>query len=73
MSTVESPVVAGERLKRLRLHAGYTQTELAQIAHLGLRSVQRYEADECAPQLTARRLIAQALGVHHTDIWPADA
>lgn len=53
----------GERLARLRLDKNLTQSELAQQAGVGLRTVQRLEAGAVATQLSGLLRVCRVLGV----------
>ena len=53
----------GERLARLRLDKNLTQSELAQQAGVGLRTVQRLESGAVATQLSGFLRVCRVLGV----------
>ncbi|SOD13928.1 helix-turn-helix domain-containing protein [Pedobacter xixiisoli] len=48
-------------IKQARLAKNYTQLELAELAHLSLRSVQRIESGEVCPRAFTLRSLATAL------------
>ena len=53
----------GARLARLRLDRDLTQSDLAQQAGVGLRTVQRLESGEVATQLSGFLRICRVLGL----------
>ena|SRR6266567_8390857 len=53
----------GERLARVRLEKNLTQSELAQQAGVGLRTVQRLETGAVATRLSSFLLICRVLGL----------
>jgi len=53
----------GARLARLRLDRNLTQSDLAEQAGLGLRTVQRLESGEVATQLSGFLRICRVLGL----------
>jgi transcriptional regulator with XRE-family HTH domain len=53
----------GARVARHRLEANLTQSELAQRAGVGLRTLQRLESGEVAAQLSVFLRVCRALGL----------
>ncbi|MEX2381862.1 MAG: helix-turn-helix transcriptional regulator [Opitutales bacterium] len=53
----------GERLAGLRLEKNRTQSELAEEAGIGLRTLQRLESGEAATQLSGFVRVCRALGL----------
>ena len=53
----------GERLRKLRNSAGYTQVELAEKVNIGSRQIWRYENEETIPDSVTIAHIATTLGV----------
>lgn len=53
----------GERLRKLRNSAGYTQVELAEKVNIGSRQIWRYENEETIPDAVTMAQIATVLGV----------
>ena len=42
----------GQKLRMMRVHRGYTQTQIADLLRVNLRTVQSWEAGEKTPSLT---------------------
>ncbi len=57
-----------ERVKALRTEKGLSQAELARLAGITERSVQRYEAGASYPQMAAIEKLASALGTSVDDL-----
>ena len=53
----------GQKLQRLRLAAGLTQSQLAEAAGVPLSSLQGWEVDRREPGLRAAACLAAALGI----------
>ena len=53
----------GEKLKKARIEAGYTQDELANIISVSRAAVAKWESDRGMPDVTNLRIIAAALDV----------
>ncbi|MFF4346847.1 helix-turn-helix domain-containing protein [Streptomyces sp. NPDC001530] len=60
--------VLGHRIADLRRQAELSQDQLARLAGLDRRSIQRYENAQRDPQFSDLLLIAHALRVHVTDL-----
>jgi transcriptional regulator with XRE-family HTH domain len=60
MSTQET---LGQRLQRLRVAAGWTQSQVAAVAEVPLSSLQNWEIDRREPGFRAACRLAKALGV----------
>jgi len=58
----------GQRLQRLRMAKGLTQSQLAAVAGVPLKSLQNWEIDHREPGLRAACLLAKALGVTAEDL-----
>jgi transcriptional regulator with XRE-family HTH domain len=58
----------GHRIADLRQQAGLSQEELAHLAGMERRSIQRYESGRRDPRYSDLLLIAHALRVHVTDL-----
>ncbi len=66
---MESALVhIGENLRRLRVREAMTQAELAQKAGLTAATVARAERNEREPNMSTLRKLANALGVHPSDL-----
>ncbi|MBZ6290459.1 helix-turn-helix domain-containing protein [Streptomyces olivaceus] len=61
-------VTLGHRIADLRRQAELSQEELAHLAGMERRSIQRYENAQRDPQYSDLLLIAYALRVHVTDL-----
>ncbi|WP_217235490.1 helix-turn-helix transcriptional regulator [Streptomyces sp. AC555_RSS877] len=61
-------VTLGHRIADLRRQAELSQEELAHLAGLERRSIQRYENAKRDPRYSDLLLIAHALRVHVTDL-----
>lgn len=61
-------VALGHRIADLRLQADLSQEELAHLAGMERRSIQRYEGARRDPRYSDLLLIAHALRVHVTDL-----
>ena len=59
----------GHRIADLRRHAELSQEELAHLAGMERRSIQRYENAQRDPTFSDLLLIAHALRVHVTDLF----
>ena len=57
-------------LARTRIEKGVTKEGLADRAGLSLRAIERIESGENYPRRSTQTVIAMALGVDPTDIWP---
>lgn len=56
----------GEKIKTRRCELGLSQTELASVCGISLRSVQNYESGQCHPaNISIVKKIAKALKVGH--------
>jgi transcriptional regulator with XRE-family HTH domain len=53
----------GERLQRLRLAAGFSQSQLARKAGVPVATLKNWEQDRRGPRLETAVLVAQALGI----------
>jgi transcriptional regulator with XRE-family HTH domain len=53
----------GQKIKNTRIEKGFTQGDLADAAHLNLRTIQRIEKDVNAPTTKTLKLICKALEV----------
>lgn len=53
----------GQKIKNTRIEKGFTQEDLADAAHLNLRTIQRIEKDINTPTTKTRKLICKALEV----------
>jgi transcriptional regulator with XRE-family HTH domain len=53
----------GERLQRIRLEKGFSQTELAEAAGVPVSTLRSWERDRRQPLLGPAARLAQALGV----------
>lgn len=60
----------GERLRLARAAAGLTQEALARSASVTLRTVQRWEDGTSEPKFGQVVVIAAALGVEATNLYP---
>lgn len=60
----------GHRIATLRRERGLSQDQLAAAAGLERRSIQRYENEVRDPQSADLFLIANALGVHVSELFP---
>lgn len=58
----------GHRIAYLRQRADLSQEELADLAGMERRSIQRYESGQRDPRYSDLLLIAHALRVHVTDL-----
>src|SRR5262249_8486806 len=56
-------LVRGERLREIRESRGLTQRQLAEICHIGINQLHRYENGKTEPSATTLALIARALNV----------
>jgi transcriptional regulator with XRE-family HTH domain len=61
--TTEWEAAVGERLQRLRLDRGLSQSRLAALAGVPFRSLQNYEQGHRPTPLEAATKLAKALGV----------
>lgn len=61
-------ITLGHRIADLRQQAGLSQEELAHLAGMERRSIQRYENAQRDPQYSDLLLIAHALRVHIGDL-----
>ncbi|MET9445448.1 helix-turn-helix transcriptional regulator [Streptomyces sp. NPDC006610] len=61
-------VALGHRIAELRHRADLSQEQLAHLAGMERRSIQRYEGARRDPQFSDLLLIAHALRVHVTDL-----
>jgi transcriptional regulator with XRE-family HTH domain len=61
-------IALGHRIADLRRQAELSQEELAHLAGMERRSIQRYENAQRDPQYSDLLLIAYALRVHVTDL-----
>jgi len=57
-------------LKKTRQEKGITQEVLAENAKVAIRSYKYYESGERTPSVTTAQLLAKALGVKVSDIFP---
>ena len=64
----EVAVHVGEKLRRLREHEALTQRELADRAGLTVNAISRIERGETNARLSTMRKLAEALGVHPSEI-----
>ena len=62
----------GHRIADLRRQADLSQEELAHLAGMERRSIQRYESARRDPRFSDLLLIAHALRVHVTDLLIAE-
>lgn len=53
----------GEKIKKLRVQAGWNQKDLARKAKIDFRQVSRYESGDSTPTIDVLRKIANAFGV----------
>jgi transcriptional regulator with XRE-family HTH domain len=60
----------GHRIATLRRERGLSQDQLAEAAGLDRRSIQRYEGAVREPQAGDLFLIARALDVHVSELFP---
>lgn len=59
-------------LRQARERACVTQEELAAVARISARTVQRIELEQVDPHLSTRRVLAVALRLHPSGIaWPS--
>lgn len=65
---VARQITLGHRIAALRQQADLSQEELAHLAGMERRSIQRYESGRRDPRYTDLLLIAHALRVHVTDL-----
>ncbi|MFR9796862.1 helix-turn-helix domain-containing protein [Streptomyces sp. MS06] len=61
-------ITLGHRIADLRRQAELSQEQLAHMAGIERRSIQRYESAQRDPQYSDLLLIAHALRVHVTDL-----
>lgn len=54
----------GKRLRRLRLHSGKTQKELAAATGIAQTTISGWETGPSEPQVTELHLLAKALGIN---------
>lgn len=62
------PRAFGDRLRRLRLAAGFSQAECAVRCGIALRSLSRYENNTTEPSASVLLLLAAGLGVEPADL-----
>ena len=66
---MESALVhVGKNLRRLRVREAMTQAELAQKAGVTAATVARAERNEREPNMSTLRKLANALGVHPSEL-----
>ena len=53
----------GEKLKKARLEAGYTQEELASMLTISRAAVAKWESDRGMPDVSNLKALAEALNV----------
>ncbi|PID69063.1 MAG: DNA-binding protein [Flavobacteriia bacterium] len=58
----------GEKIRDIRKKKGLSQEELAESAHVNLRTIQRIEKNESEPRGKTLNSICEALGIHSEDI-----
>jgi transcriptional regulator with XRE-family HTH domain len=58
----------GKRLRDLREHEALTQQELADRAGLTINAISRIEQGKASARLTTVRKLANALGVHPSEL-----
>jgi transcriptional regulator with XRE-family HTH domain len=61
-------LVAANRIRELRLQAGYTHQALALLLGVGERTVRRWENGEAMPTAAHARRLARRLGVTVEDL-----
>lgn len=61
---------SGKKIKELRLKAGLTQKELADICGMADSAIRRYENGNANPKIETLALIAHALCVPLSELWP---
>lgn len=54
---------AGDKIKKMRINAGFSQNELAERTQLSLRTIQRIENSETGPRGDSLKRISEVLGV----------
>jgi transcriptional regulator with XRE-family HTH domain len=66
----KSPETFGERLRRARLDAGFTQSDLVRRSGIPKPTLSRYENDHVMPSLQTLARLADALGVPEATLLP---
>jgi len=54
---------AGDKIRKMRINAGFSQNELAERTQLSLRTIQRIENSETAPRGYSLKRISEVLGI----------
>jgi transcriptional regulator with XRE-family HTH domain len=67
-AAAQFPRVFGDRLRRLRLAAGFSQAECATRCGISLRSLSRYENNTTEPSAPVLLLLAAGIGVEPADL-----
>lgn len=62
------PDTFGERLKLSRKNAGLTQSELANLIGISIKTVQRWELEQRQPRVEEIKALAKALNVSEQDL-----
>jgi transcriptional regulator with XRE-family HTH domain len=57
-----------DALRRARLDAGYSQTEIARAAKVGIGTVRRWEQGESSPQVDLLAQVVEVLGITIADV-----
>ncbi|HTE25075.1 helix-turn-helix domain-containing protein [Flavitalea sp.] len=63
---------AGSKIKKMRINAGLSQSELADSTQLSLRTIQRIENSETGPRGDSLKRISEALGVKVEELLAGD-
>jgi transcriptional regulator with XRE-family HTH domain len=61
-------VYVGNRLRRLREHEALTQAELSKRTGISINSISAIEQDKQSARLSTVRKLADALGVHPSEL-----
>ncbi len=67
-AAAQFPRVFGDRLRSLRLAAGFSQAECATRCGISLRSLSRYENNTTEPSAPVLLLLAAGIGVEPSDL-----
>lgn len=59
----------GQKIKEIRKRKGFSQEELAEVAKVNLRTIQRIENNESEPRGATLNLICDALEINSDDIF----
>lgn len=66
-------MTVGDKIRILRKEQKMTQKELGEACGIAESTIRRYELDKLNPKYETRKKIADALGVHVSQLLPDDA